>query len=123
MALQPRDLRQPQGQIEPSHFDGIELNIYLDGWIKQARAKTDAEDAQAAYAYHLAYQWKANQFAERPSQEDVDGVASVSYDADQRQHWEALASREYANFERLEDGPGGRTAPRSQTVSTTTSWV
>ena len=104
MPLQPNDLTAPEGDLEASLFKGIDsLGIYLDKWIKRAEAKATGEDAQAAYAYHLAYAWKARQAASQYAQKDVSGVASISYTDTQRQTWQDLAGYWLSEFERLTD--------------------
>ena len=124
MAVTTNDLTQPQGELEPSVFSEIDdFNAYLTGWLDAAPAGL-SDGATRATVYARAYQWKAENLASRPAQEGVDGASSISHTDQQRAHWQQKADYWEAQSRTLDSDETNDPQPvRSQTVSTTTSWV
>ena len=103
MAVTTDDLTQPQGELEPSVFSEIDdFNAYLAGWLGAAPDRA-SDDATRATVYARAYQWKAENLASRPAQEDVDGASSISHTDQQRAHWQAKANYWQKEVDRLTD--------------------
>ena len=124
MAVTTNSLTQPQGELEPSVFsEADDFNAYLSGWLEAAPDDL-SDEATAAYVYMRAFEWQAESLAARPAREDVDDAASLQHTDQQREHWQRKAAYWRSRYEEADEDEDTGTPPvRSQSVSSSVSWV
>ena len=128
MAVTPDNLlTENGGEVYAPFFSAFDnLNAQLQTWIDAA--PDGLEDATVeAFAYMRAFRWKALHTAESGGSVSVEGVGSKSNASDQGETWYDLRDYWQSRYDELkaeEEGEPDPTPPlRSQSVSSTTSWV
>ena len=128
MAVTPNDLKGAKGgALYESVFTGLDnFDAQLQAWIDGAPSDASDETVKA-YANKEAFAWKVQHESLTGSSVSKEGVGSISKDKDQRNTWRDLMEkweRIYDERRAEEEGEPDPTPPlRSQSVSSTTSWV
>lgn len=100
------DLEQPAGELTADLFPGADFTALVQGWLEQAKARTEANTsiaathhnlAAAAWVYYRAYGYKALLMASDPNDIQV-GERSETYATDQRKAFAALRDKKESEF-------------------------
>lgn len=105
------DLTVPDGELSNNYFPQGDLSTHLQGWLDAATVKVEADsaiatanhdNAAAAWVYHRAFDYIANQLAALPRDaSEGDGAIRVSYAANQHLHYSSLAAKWLGKFDAL----------------------
>jgi len=129
MALSKGDFTEPEGELRPDMFPGVEdleaSGGYLDTWLDEAQNKSSSEEARTHWVYHRAYKQVWLRLTTNPHDQDFEEDGSLKYSEKQVESFKEMADSRREAFEEIEgetDEPQGREV-RSQTVSSTTRWT
>jgi hypothetical protein len=129
MALSNGDFTEPEGELRPDMFPGVDdleaTDGYLDTWLNEAQNKSSEEEAQKHWVYHRAYKQVWLRLTTNPHDQDFEEDGSLKYSETQVESFKEMAGERREAFEEIEgetDQPQGREV-RSQTVSSTTRWL
>lgn len=126
MALEPDDFLEPKGELTEEMFPGRTLagsDGDVAGWLAEAQAKTDAEEAQKAWVYYRAFRALEKRLYVSAASVDLEDDGRLEWRAEQMQ-WAREQRTLYAReFERLTTSEVASSAPRSTTTRSRASWI
>jgi hypothetical protein len=121
VTLATYDLTQPSGELSESLFPGGDFDLFVGGWLGQAKTLVDANAAiatanqnlaAAAWVYHRAYSHVAQRLASSPVSvsTSIDGSISKTMSSDQRKYFFDLAAAKLALYQSYETEAESSTA-------------
>mgnify|MGYP006926913154 CR=1 FL=1 len=129
MALFASKFTEPEGELRPDMFPGVDdLEVddgYLDTWLTEAQNKSSEEEAQEHWVYHRAYKQVWLRLTTNPREADFDEEGNLRYSEEQVAAFKERSDERRELFEEMEgetDEPQGQEV-RSQSRSSTTRWV